>query len=124
MDEHLRANGFESMLGDPCLFRKKLPDGKVILAVTYVGDCTFAVSDDASHEYFMSMLRSRFEIDKSEGKPIEFLLGMAIGQNLKAGTVRMSMEMTMVMFAHGILTPEVLVKSVGVNYPMLPTAVL
>ena len=78
IDEHLRANGFQSMLGDPCLFWKKLPDDKVILAVTYVDDCSFAVSDDASHEYFMSMLRSRFEIDKSEGKPIEFLLGMAI----------------------------------------------
>ena len=66
VDEHLRANGFESMLGDPCLFRKKFPDGKVILAVTYVDDCTFAVSEDAGQEYFMSVLRSRFEIDESE----------------------------------------------------------
>ena len=30
MDEHLRANGFESMLGGPSLFRKKFPGGKVI----------------------------------------------------------------------------------------------
>ena len=72
MDEHLRAHGFVSTLGDPCLFRKKFPDGKVILAVTYVDDCTFTVSDDAGHEYFMSMLRSRFGIDESERKPIEF----------------------------------------------------
>ena len=124
MDEHLRANGFVSMLGDPCLFRKKCPDGKVILAVTYVDDCTFAVSDDAGHEYFMSMLRSRFEIDESEGKPIEYLLGMAIDQNLKAGTVRMNMEMAIVKFAHGILTPEELVKSADVNFPMLPNSTL
>ena len=89
------------MLGDPCLFRKKFPDGKVILAVTYVDDCTFAVSEDAGHEYFMSMLRSRFEIDESKES-----LGMAIEQNLNAGTVRMNMEMAIVKFAHGILTPE------------------
>ena len=34
------------------------------------------------------------------------------------------MEMAIVKFAHGIMTPEVLVKSVDVNYPMLSTAVL
>ena len=124
MDEHLRAHGFVSTLGDPCLFRKKFPDGKVILAVTYVDDCTFAVSEDAGHEYFMSMLRSRFEIDESEGKPIEFLLGMAIDQNLKAGTVSMNMDMAIVKFAHGILTPEELVKSADVNFPMLPNSTL
>ena len=74
----------------------------MILAVTYVDDCTFAVSDDASHEHLMSMLRSHFEIDESEGKPIEFLLGMAIEQNLKAGTVLMNMEMAIAKLAHGI----------------------
>ena len=33
MDEHLRAYGFESTLGDPCLFRKKLPDGQGIFGL-------------------------------------------------------------------------------------------
>ena len=93
----------------------------MILAVTYVDDCTFAVSEDAGHEYFMSMWRSRFEIDESKEKPIEFLLGMAIEQNLKAGTVGMNMEMAKVKFAHGILTPEELVKSADVNFPMYQT---
>eukprot|EP00614_Pseudopedinella_elastica_P014822 CAMPEP_0172583834 /NCGR_PEP_ID=MMETSP1068-20121228/3377_1 /TAXON_ID=35684 /ORGANISM="Pseudopedinella elastica, Strain CCMP716" /LENGTH=119 /DNA_ID=CAMNT_0013377763 /DNA_START=521 /DNA_END=880 /DNA_ORIENTATION=- len=103
------------MLGGPCLFRKKLPYGKVFLAFTYVYDFTFAVSDDASHEYFMSVLRSRSEIDESEGMPIDFLLGMDIEQNLKAGIVHMGMEMAIVKVARGILTPEELVKNVDVN---------
>ena len=53
-----------------------------------------------------------------------YLLGMAIDQNLKAGTVRMNMEMAIVKFAHGILTPEELVKSADVNFPMLPNSTL
>ena len=80
-------------MGDPRLFRYKFPDGKVILAVAYVSDCTFAVSGDAGHKYFMSVLRSRFEIDESEGKPTEFLLGMAIEQHLNARVVRTNMKM-------------------------------
>ena len=124
MDEHLRANGFKSVLGDPCLFRKVMTDGKVILAVTYVDDVTFAVSDDVDHAYFMSMLRSRFEIEEGEGKPIEFLLGMAIEQNLEAGTIRLSMEAPIVKLAHGILTPEEIAKSADVDFPMLSSAVL
>ena len=124
MDEHLRANGFKSVLGDPCLFRKVMADGRVILAVTYVDDVTFAVSDDVDHAYFMSMLRSRFEIEDGEGKPIEFLLGMAIDQDLDAGTIRMSMEAPIVKLAHGILTPEEIVKNADVGSPMLSTAVL
>ena len=70
------------------------------------------------------MLRSRFEIDESEGKPTEFLLDMAIEQDLNAGTVRMNMEMAIVKFFHGILTPEELVKSVDAKFPMLPTSTL
>ena len=72
----------------------------------------------------MSVLRSRFEVDESEGKPIEFLLGMAIEQNLNAGTVRMDMEMAIVKLAHCILTPEELVKSADVKFPMLQTSAL
>ena len=33
----------------------------------------------------MSILRSRFEVDKSEGRPIEFLIGVVVEQNLNAG---------------------------------------
>ena len=124
MDEHLRGNGFKSILGDPCLFRKVMSNGRVILAVTYVDDVTFAVSEDDDHAYFMSMLRSRFEVDYGEGKPIEFLLGMSIEQNLEAGTIRMSMEAPIVKLAHGILTPEEIAKCADVDIPMLPNAVL
>ena len=34
MNSHLAKNGFTSLLGDPCVFRKVLPSGKVILACT------------------------------------------------------------------------------------------
>ena len=69
-------------------FARSTSDGiRVILAVTYVDDVTFVVSDDADQAYFISMLRSRFEIEDGEGKPIQFLLGMAIEQNLGAGTI-------------------------------------
>lgn len=82
------------------------------------------MSEDDDHAYFMSMLRSRFEVDYGEGKPIEFLLGMSIEQNLEAGTIRMSMEAPIVKLAHGILTPEEIAKCADVDIPMLPNAVL
>jgi hypothetical protein len=34
MCAHLTANGFVSILGDPCLFRKEMPDGGIVLAAT------------------------------------------------------------------------------------------
>ena len=33
MDEHLRSNGFKSVLGDPCLFRKAMSDRRAVLAM-------------------------------------------------------------------------------------------
>jgi hypothetical protein len=35
MNAHLVSKGFVSILGDPCLFKKKLADGKIILACTF-----------------------------------------------------------------------------------------
>ena len=89
------------------------------MTLTYVEDVTFAVSDDSDHAYFMSILRSRFEIGDGEGKPIEFLLGMAIDQDLDAGTIRMSMEAPIAKLAHGILTQEKIAKSAYVDFQML-----
>jgi hypothetical protein len=124
MHGHLIENGFTSMLGDPCLFRKEMPDGGVILVVTYVDDCTFAVSNAEHHTYFMSMMRSRFVIDEGEGAPVEWLLGMAIDQDLEKGTVRMNMETAITKLALGLLTKEEIVKASDVHYPMLATSVL
>ena len=103
------------MLGYPCLFRMNFPDGKVILAVTYVDDYTFAVSEDAGHGYSMSMLRSRFEIDEYEGRPIEFLLGMAIEQNLK-GTVRMDNDVLKSAFDPDLLPSELEIAVAAARY--------
>lgn len=124
MKDHLVANGFTSMLGDPCLFRKEMPDGGVILAVLYVDDCTFAVSNMEHHPYFMSMLRSRFVVPEGEGASVEWLRGMAIDQDVEKGTVRMNMETAITKLALGLLTKEELVKAADVRLPMLPNAKL
>ena len=124
MNDHLKQQGFTSLLGDPCVFRKVLPSGKVILACTYVDDVTLAVPDLETRDYFMELLRQRFVIDEGEGEPIEWLLGMAIHQDLEAGTVRIDMETAITKLAHGVLTEEELVKASSVDYPMLVTPLL
>ena len=121
---HLLENGFTSTLGDPCLLRKEMPGGGVILVATYVDDLTFAISNPDDHAYFMSMLRSRFVIDEGEGAPVEWLLGMAIDQDLEKGTVRMNMETAITKLAMGLLSKEELVKASDVQYPMLATSML
>mmetsp|Transcript_728 Transcript_728/g.1558 ORF Transcript_728/g.1558 Transcript_728/m.1558 type:complete len:617 (-) Transcript_728:444-2294(-) len=124
MHSHLIENDFKPMLGDPCFFRKEMPDGGVILVVTYVDDLTFAVSNPDDHSHFMSMMRSRFVIDEGEGAPVEWLLGMAIDQDLEEGSVRINMETAITKLAMGMLTKEELVKASDVHYPMLSSSML
>ena len=121
MHEHLKSKGFESMMGDPCLFRKVLPNGKVIIACTYVDDITFGVSDDVTADAFMAELRERFVIDEGEGKPINWLLGMSVTQDIDQGIVHMNMEIMIEKLARGILTDEEITKSSSVKYPILVT---
>jgi len=119
--KHLVSKGFSNVVGDPCLFRKVLPNGKVILLCSYVDDLTFGVSDQATADAFMVELRERFAIDEGEGAPIDFLLGMEITQNLEKGTVFMNSELMITKLALGILSKEEIAKSSGVDYPMLVT---
>ena len=121
MNAHLLTKGFVSILGDPCLFKKKLSDGKVILACTYIDDVTYGVSDQATADLFLAELRERFVIDEGEGQPIDFLLGMSVSQDIAAGTVHMNMELAISKLVQGILTPQELVKAKSVDYPMLTT---
>ena len=72
----------------------------------------------------MADLRKRFVIDEGQGKPIDFLLGMAVDQDLEAGTLHLNMKMMIKRLAEGILTPEEIVKSKAVRYPMLVTPLL
>lgn len=122
MCKHLQENGFESILGDPCLFRKKMADGGIILVATYVDDVTFSTTNPSGHAYFMDMLRSRFEVPEGEGAEIEWLLGMAITQDIAAGTIRMDMETAITKLAEGLLTKEEIAKAGAVSHPMLSTA--
>ena len=116
---HLTENGYVSQLGDPCLFRKVLPDGRFILVAIYVDDLLYGVPEDQMADDFLAMIRQRFVVDEGEGKPMEFVLGMAVHQDLAAGTVSIDMAMVIDKLAHGVLTPEELVKSKGVHTPML-----
>ena len=72
MHEHLVAKGYVSILGDPCLFRKVLPDGGIIMACTYIDDVTYGVSSPDLAQRFLSEMRERFVIEEGEGKQVEF----------------------------------------------------
>jgi hypothetical protein len=65
--EHLRSLGFKSFVGDPCLFKKELPTGKVIYCAVYVDDLTYAVSDQSSADSFLADIRQRFEVAEDQG---------------------------------------------------------
>jgi len=66
----------------------------------------------------------RFVIEEGEGKQIDFLLGMAVTQNLDAGTIRLDMAMAITKFCSGALSDEELAKSSLVDTPMLPQPLL
>jgi hypothetical protein len=121
MSEHLISLGYESTIGDPCLFKRVLDDGQIILLCVYVDDITYAVPDDDVAAMVLAELRQRFVIGEGEGMPIEFLLGIAIHQDLNAGTVKLDMEMMITKLAQKLLTPEEMVKSRNVHTPMLTT---
>jgi len=104
MLQHLVSKGFTSMLGDPCFFRKILPDGKVIIAYTYVNDINYGVSDQATADCFLSLLRSRFVIDEGEIAPIDFFLGMAVHQDNDKGAIRMDIKMAITKLYMRLLT--------------------
>jgi len=118
---HLISKGFKPLLGDLCLFKRINPDGSKILAAVYVDDITLACSGDAARDAFMAEIRERFVVDEGEGAPIDYLLGMAISQNIEAGTIKMSMELPITKLCLSILTKEELAKAASIDTPMLPT---
>ena len=59
-------------VGDPCLFKKELPTGKVVYCAVYVDDLTYAVSDQGTADSFLADIRQRFEVAEDQGKPIDF----------------------------------------------------
>jgi len=124
MHEYLVANGYVSILGDPCLFRKVLPDGGIVMACTYIDDVTYGASSSHPAQRFLFEMRERFVIEEGEGKQIGFLLGMAVTQNLAAGTIRLDMAMAITKLCFGVLMDEELTKSSLVDSPMLPQPLL
>ena len=118
---HLISKGFSPLLGDPCVFTRFNPDGSKMLAAVYVDDITLACSGDEARDAFMAEIRERFVVDEGEGAPIDYLLGMAISQNLDAGTIKISMELPITKLSLSVLTKEELAKADLVDTPMLPT---
>jgi hypothetical protein len=86
LSDHLVSKGYKAVTGDVCVLTKPMPDGSKIVLCTYVDDITFGVTSQANADLFMTEMRERFIIDEGEGKPIEWLLGIAIDQDLGAGT--------------------------------------
>ena len=91
--ERLLSLGFQSMVGDPCLYKRVDANGGVLIVCTYVDDFTFAVNDTSLISTFMAELRQRFVIDDGEGGPISYILGIAVDQNLEKGTDHLNMEL-------------------------------
>ena len=118
------SSGFESVLGDPCLFSKILPHGSRMYVCCYIDDITYGVPDDATADLFLATLRERFVIEEGEGKPIDWLLNMSVVQDLAGGTVHINQELAITKLAQGLLTPEELTRAKGVRYPMLTTPLL
>ena len=49
-------------------------------------------------------------VAEDQGKPIEFLLGVGVTQDIDAGAVRLDMAVAISKLAQGLLTPEELRK--------------
>ena len=106
------------MLGDPCLFKKTLPSGKVIMCVTFIDDITYSATDKATADEFLAGLKKRFVIEDGEGAPVSWLLNMKIHQDLSAGTISMNQEVASTKSAGSLLSKEELVKASGIHYPV------
>ena len=99
-------------------------DGNMVLVCLYVDDVTYAVSHPALADQFLAQLRERFVFEEGEGKPIEYLLGIAIHQDLDKGTIHLNMETVISKLCMAILSKEELIKSNSVMAPMLQTPLL
>ena len=105
LDTHLLDTGFSRTTADPCLWTRK-KDGKEWFVATYVDDLTICCNDDAARDIFMKELRGKFEVKDSEGEPIDYLLGIHIEQDLKAGTIKMSQELATTKLVDSFLTEK------------------
>ena len=121
MHDHLQSLGFKPMLGDPCFFKKMLPDGSFILVATYIDDITYGVTSQETADQFLLDVRKRFVIEEGEGKPISWLLNMKVTQDLEAGTISLDQEVAITKLAHTVLSPEKIAKASSVHYPMIET---
>jgi hypothetical protein len=118
LSSHLFSKGFKSTIGDPCLLKRVLPNGETILCACYVDDIAVGASSQAAFDVFLAELKERFVIEEGEGKKIDFLLGMAIDQDLEQGTISINIEMMITKLCESILTKEELVRSRSIDTPM------
>jgi hypothetical protein len=90
------------------IFQKNLGGGKKMIVCCYVDDITYAVESKEIRDLFLHEMRQRFFIiGEDEDKPIEWLLGMAIKQDIEAaGTVSMNMSSMIDKLASLTLTEE------------------
>ena len=119
LDQHLKSKGFMPTLGDPCLYLRVNADGTVTIVCAYVDDLTYGVTTQANADAFLAECRERFEVPEGVGQPLDFLLGMAVSQDLERGTVHLNMELAITKLAGCLLTQKEQVKCQFVDSPML-----
>ena len=66
--------------------RRDVPGVGPMYVACYVDDIILAAPSEAAANSFFAELSERFVLDEGKGKPVDFLLGMSIVQDLKAGT--------------------------------------
>ena len=73
MHERLVAKDhYASIFCDPCLFRKVRPDGRIIMACTYIDDVIYGASSPDLAQRFLAEMRERFVIEDGEGHQIRW----------------------------------------------------
>ena len=100
---HLVSQGFESMMGDTCLFKRALALGNVVLCATYTDGITYNAIDRATADEFLASLKKRFVMEDGEGESVSWLLNMKIHQDLAVGAMSMNREATINKLAGGLL---------------------
>ncbi len=105
LDSHLEKIGFSRTTADPCLWTRNR-NGKEWYVATYVDDLTICCTDDDARDILMKELRQKFEMKDEEGEPIDYLLEIHIKQDLEAGTIQMSQELSATKLANSFLTEQ------------------
>lgn len=90
LDAALKQIGFKPTKADPCVYVKKLPNGKRHILTNHVDDLFSLAPDEKARQQFKEDLKRLFRIKESEGQCVSYL-GMVI-KRLANGNVKVTQE--------------------------------